>query len=65
MLKIIKINMAEEEEENKKFFDDYQIQSNGKTMILLHQNGDDKKATISQLKLLIKGIENDFDWFAE
>lgn len=35
-----------------------------KKLIILHQCGDDKKALIEQLKIMILGIENDFEWFA-
>lgn len=33
-------------------------------LIVLHQNGDDKKELIAQLKLMISGLETNFDGFA-
>ena len=33
-------------------------------LIVLHQNGDDKKSLIDQLKTLIDGLETDFEGFA-
>jgi hypothetical protein len=35
-----------------------------KKLIVLHQCGNDKEALIGQLKLMIDGLESNFDWFA-
>lgn len=33
------------------------------TLVVLHQCGEDKEALIGQLKTMINGLENNFDWF--
>ncbi len=33
-------------------------------LVVLHQNGENKKELISQLKTLIGGLENNFEYFA-
>ena len=35
-----------------------------KKLIVLHQCGNNKEALIGQLKLMIDGLESNFDWFA-
>lgn len=65
---------------DNKWFDEIQIESfvgemredmsedemiaQRKKLIILHQCGEDKEALISQLKLMIRGIEDNFELFA-
>lgn len=34
-----------------------------KKLVVLHQCGEDKKALIEQLKIMISGLESNFEWF--
>lgn len=43
---------------------DEEMQKCRKKLIILHQCCKDKEALIGQLKMMIRGIEDDFDWFA-
>ncbi len=43
---------------------DEEMQKCRKKLIILHQCGNDKEALIGQLKMMIRGIEDDFELFA-